>query len=307
MDNLSDKREIKPGEQPVIPESWKFPEKGKISPKDIVQIDPESRFLAFKLSDRPKKMNTSYDNYCEYFFAKDGKPRAWRKRNNFGHEYILFAYDSYKVEYRTGEELPDTSLGVMFVEPEQLEGYDLSIFATVYFPSNKNGEIERVTLTRNFSRDKDGKAILGPVVHVTRGLNKGLDTYDFTANSEYDEDDLKSEKQTKPNEITFRDKATEKMVFAVSWKVSDGILTISQTHLPTGLTKTLISPVAFDIKKLGDVVSSSAPYRKIRLAGQDVLDVPWVSIDRIVNCSLSVQPQVNTQEALSESKPKDPP
>lgn len=83
-------------------------------------------------------------------------------------------------------------------------------------------------------------------------------------------------------------------IFRVEWGIEKfglerergnvDLLSVSQTHIPTGIVKTLRAPLELDVEDVSGAVFSRPPYPKDE---RGRLAIPWGNIDRIVGASLS--------------------
>lgn len=292
MDNKTP--EINRTQESQIPENWQFSERKDSynwPVTEIIQVDPENGFLALKqpFGNRTKDI--------EYFFNHQGgvyqsslkrenlapKPRIeiWIEDKEFGSRFKNWGSAGISVALFKSELVPlHRSSGKV----EETPVFDH--FAKVSFDA---GKLVQVELTNLFAADGD-RRIISPLIEISPD-EKG----NFSV-------ELKNPQKWK----IFKDRGAPlgefdtyardeegryKQDFKVKYSVTDGRLTVSQTHIATGITKTIEVPMTLDMRGVRDAFSSKAPYQEVQTAdGKSHLGVPWRNIDKLVGAKLSFSP-----------------
>lgn len=311
-------------EKVKIPGEWNFLERDTEGLK-VSQIDLRQRFLAISLPNRQiHEWDSKYrGEYVDYFFDAKGEAIDYRKHSDFSTTIVLRKSDTgmrfWMNEERGGlpEDYSTITVGLSETAPEvkTLEfsalDYDnyltfLSIFAKNTFYRG----LFTIDSSRIFAKDRNGNEIksLGAVMGLidVGGRGNNLEASDWSL-KDYDKSRFLSDKQEKSNEVFFRNEKGE-VVFRLNWEVEDGKLVISETYLPTQITKILCAPIIFPTGEVAKAVFSRSPYEKKRnrISGLEHLEVPWREIDKILGVSLAYSsprsiPQENQAETTEEA------
>jgi hypothetical protein len=296
-----------------IPEHWKFKERNDSGLK-VRQIDLDQRFLAFDLHYDP---NISFNTlkYGDYFFDDEGNNQVRRiyfeERIGVNPVALIDLVGDQEVEYiikgrpedfdyeRT---LPRIGIAVYFDETVMYEK-ERGIREFLGGVSFVGQRLDGIVFDRNFATDPSRRTLLWvPEMYldISRGQsdieNWGLDTK-LKENEELrrlhgslkDYDSLQPQKIQ--NGAVYLDKNGHK-IFQVQWKIEEDELepskgqfaVVSQSHIPSGLVKTLRAPLRLDMGKVKEAVFARPPYSK---DDRGRLVVPWTEIGRTVGTNLS--------------------
>jgi len=276
-----------------IPDNWKFPERNQAGLK-VKQIDVNQRFLAFDLPD----LGGHKGQYCDYFFNSDGEPTDSRHHHDVFTGVQLRKYDM-QAHFGLQESVSNRRLmivNVILSEPA-VDGAGafkrngvlaFGNFGLNYFNEHDgNNYLEVLDLGENFGRDKTGNMINGSKVVISKVPSKKLDKFDSWA-SGFDPDFTYRYVSDGQREGITYDRQRNRLS-KLHWGVEDGKLVVSETHLPTGIIKTLRVPVVLPMDEVAKAVFARPPYAKVkdRVSGLETLEVPWREIDKIIGVSLS--------------------
>lgn len=276
MDSLSENSPQ--GENIKIPQEWKFKER-RTKGLRVVQIDEDERFLGVVLP--------SGQEHRDYFFDPKGDVIASRSISNFDTFIGMGTSDIETLFFiRMSPQEISLDMSITFL-PEKGEGRDN--IASLGF---EEGKLRRVKLGEIFGIDKDGNIIRSPSPFIALGKKReGLNSDDWqlsSVDSRFDETQM----QDKSNDIVYEDIEGNK-VFRLTWEAIDGKLVVTETHLLTGIIRTISAPLVLPMDEVRKAALARPPYQKVPVEGiggarKEVLDVPWVSIDRIVGVNTTI-------------------
>lgn len=268
-----------------IPANWKFPEREECGIK-VVQIDINEKFLAVQ---RPKNIQDSNITHPLYgseecFFNKDGEEVTFRSHMK-RETYIGFRQGELPITYTLPIGSPErysSSLHVGFNSGEAGGG--------LVGASYDRGMLRFASLDQFFTtKDLNGITIKSPrLIFGSYQIATPDEKRTFDLNKELSGNDFIVEIQGKNEAAISSDQ--HKKLFTVAWGMQESerekipILVVSQTHIPSGIVKTLRAPLKVDYDKVVGAALSKAPYPKDE---RGRLIVPWANIDRIVGASLS--------------------
>lgn len=283
-----------------IPENWKFSGRGNPNIK-VMQIDINERFLSYQRNVNLQEANVSNPlyGYEEIFFSENGKEVASRSHQKI-EMYIGFWGGELPITYVLPVGAPEpysSSLSVHFTGG--------SLGGSIY----DRGILRLASLGRDFTtEDLSGSDIRAPrlmfgSVQTTRPDEKRK--YDLNKEVSDSSDFIIKEDEDKENEATIFSNGGEE-VFKVARRIQEQereeppCLVVSQTHILSGIEKTVRTPLNMDYEKVVEASHSKPPYRKVglgRIIGGGRLEVPWRNIDRIVGASLSYSYPPPTQNS----------
>jgi len=285
-------------EIPKIPENWKFPERDQPDLKPV-QIDNDARFLAFTVPDGRGLKSV------EYFFNREGEAVGYYRIPFLSGAAGIAVTSDCKTQYVIPSMLSGTAPENIYVLFKKAES-KLGTFATgdrlgaVFY---HQGELSSIQVDPVFlERPEEEDSIESPKYQLSI-INSGvlLSLIDrqndyFHGRRKFTMDNFVIDSETKKakDKVEVFEK-NGKEVFEIKWEIREGdreegrkeSLVVSQTHIPSGIIKTLRAPLMLDMQKVEEAVYSRPPYPKERIAGKDRLIVPWRNIDRIVGASLS--------------------
>lgn len=275
-----------------IPQHWNF--LGRNNPcLKIRQIDIDKSFLGFDLPDNPISVTlASYKGeYGDIFFDEEGRELDKRVHGAFD-THINLVRD-IKVSYSVHEWASPShaDLDIIFLKSEtagpsafELGGvnYDSSHLGAVHLGSQFIG------MQGEENDLRSPLLIIGQYSQVSLrsgnweiNFSEGLPVNNSFAMSHITERQVVFNQDREP-------------IFKVEWGIQKSgleeekdrayLLSVSQTHIPTGIIKTLKAPLGLDIEKVLEAVFSRPPYRK---DDRGRLVIPWRNIDRIVGAGLS--------------------
>ena len=311
MDNIP---EIKPTPENIeIPENWDFRYRDTPGLK-IDQIDLDQRFIAFYL---PTDPHTNQPLYGDYFFDNEGKSlvnRHYYKEGRMSElgstsidlvgdleiDYWIDARPENFVDYGKHPIRRDIGISVDFRE-KNLNGkigtrFDEILGAVYYEGQLFNG----VHFGYNFAPDPNrDKHLFVPSMDfdIKIGTSDTMRLLLDPKNRDNEALELWGkgfgglQPQINQNGAVYLDKNGDK-IFQVDWKIEEDELepsrgrlaVFSQTHIPSGIVKTLRALLRLNLGEVKDAVFSRPPYQKDERGN---LIVPWRNIDRIVGATLS--------------------
>lgn len=225
-------------------------------------------------------------------FDQEGNFRARLRHESFD-THITLVGDS-QVSYRIHEWAgpPEhADLDVYFQIPRKGDNTSVAdSFGGLLF---KDGKLQQVAFGDIFSESNDeGNFIKSP------GAIVGLYDYDKERKGGFEIGDWEFNKvstgvkfvaqpQDKPNEVTFLDESGNK-VYKLKWEIDQEFaLSVSETYLPSQVTKTLHAPVQLNMAAVARGVFARPPYQKEKLGGIDILKIPWTNINQLVRARIS--------------------
>ena len=276
-----------------IPENWKFPERDQPDLKPV-QVESDSRFLAFTVPDG------RHQKSVEYFFDNEGEISGYCITPLVGNISVGLTTDSRSVydfhRYASLDAPKVIDVTVIFknseLSDETLEdriGYIGSLYGNVYLVNVDSVFLKQSEEEKEIKSPRFGLRIENGEVKFDAMAPKAY----FEDRNEYIVENFVIRKKTEQTAEIF-DKGG-KQIFGVEWRTEESdkdegggqFLVINQTHIPTGIVKTLRSPLRFNLGKITESLSVGPPYNKEKKTGKEVLVVPWRNIDRIVGASIS--------------------
>lgn len=280
-----------------IPENWKFRERN-VPGIEVDDIDLDQRFIAINLLDVQSR-EYGDEKYADYFFDSEGKETLFRKirvtgwvppgdeekrdRNLFQREIFLSRAEGILFyDIRGNRRLIESNRGLVNVH---LDSPGEDPFNVVSYEGQRLEYIESYAFAEDPGReDLEKRGYIKSRIFSIKKVNGQLE---FDPELELEEESptgLQFQPQNIPNSAIYLDE-NGKETFRIDWKINDeGSLIVSQTHVPTGIIKTLSAPLRIDTKKVADAVFARSPYPR---DDKGRIVVPWRNIDRIVGASIS--------------------
>ena len=279
-------------ENPKIPENWNF--LGRNDPGlKIRQIDLDKSFLAFNLPDNPISRTLPHykGEYRDYFFDQEGRRLDERVHGAFD-THINVVRD-IKVSYSAHEWAGPNhiNLDIVFLKSETASPPAFELAGANY----TSGRLSSVSLGSCFTSIAGEENYLRSPMFIIgqysrESLRSGNWEINFSealpANNSFAVSDIID------RQVVFNQ--DKEPIFRVEWGIQKSglegekdnvdLLSVSQTHIPTGIIKTLKAPLDLDVEKVSEAIFSRPPYPKDQ---RGRLVVPWRNIDRIVGASLS--------------------
>jgi len=269
-----------------IPKHWDFPQRN-VSGLEVIQIDTRQSFLAYRLPDDPTSVTRpNYKGeYGDIFFDQEGSRLDRRLHKSFDtdielareihvscwvHERdkliqprnsdVTLVFSGYRTDpplsllgladYKNTH-LASVGLGNRFLDIENKENYSIGPWLTFEDYSQ-----ESFLSSANWELDFPGELPDSKffVLHDDAGTQAGIFNHDG------------------------------KQIFRLEWGIEGSFFSVSQSHVLTGIVKTLRAPLEINADRVSEAIFSKPRYSKDE---KGRLIVPWTNIDQIVGARLS--------------------
>lgn len=318
-----------PSEHLELPPNWTFLERDRTGLK-VVQIDPSQGFLAFTLPSVPEYGdNPSYKGeYGDYYFDAKGKPTDFRI--HACNDTAIELQGDIPIAFKVHENQGSVSFNLRGTFQDRLDRFSVGTaseptlgklggFMFDHQVSGRPIELTACVLGSLFTRQqkgKDGQDIESPLVFFEVKYEKGMQARPYRLEDwEYhilESTDFTLQEGNEPNKICFLDKQG-KEIYQVEWKFEPGedednifypTFVIKQTHISSGIVKTLKAPTVLNKGRVVKAVFELPPYQTEKIDDKvEVLQVPWKSLDQAVGVTLNYSyslPKQETKEETSE-------